>query len=374
MVSKHDLERILSHQPDSREVFSLFLDMSVNSDNKRTHRIFLNQRRAQFDELDSERNGRPTEAIGHAFHQVEEWLEREYREENRGVVIYLELGGDWFEALQFPVSVPNRLVISDRPAVGPLAQVLQSYHHHGVIVIDRERVRILSVYLGTLLDEIEVRGEPLPARHAIQAGGYSQMRFQRRKLEEMRHFFREFSKEVEEFERRYTPNDLIILGTDENVARFREFLPDPLQRKVLFTGPMPVDESTSEIITRLEPHLQAERDRESQELLQHLRERVRQDYLATMGFQSTLTALQEGKVDTLVIARDQERQGARCTQCGFVFGRDVASCPYDGAATEHGVDVVEEVIRLAETQGADIEFVDPSDAGDLAGVGALLRF
>ena len=26
-------------------------------------------------------------------------------------------------------------------------------HHHGVVVHDRERIRILSVYLGTLLDE-----------------------------------------------------------------------------------------------------------------------------------------------------------------------------------------------------------------------------
>jgi peptide chain release factor subunit 1 len=374
MISNQDLERILAHESDGREIFSLFLDMSVNSDNKRTHRIFLNQRRAQFDELDSERSHHPREAIGRTFQQVDEWLDADYREENRGVVIYAELGGDWFEALQFPVAVPNRLVIADRPAVGPLAQVLESYQHHGVVLLDRERVRILSVYLGTLLDEIEVEGEPYPAAHDVQAGGYSQMRFQRRKLEEMRHFFREFAKEVEEFVRRYQPHDLIILGTDENVAKFREFLPDPLQEKIVLTGPMRVGESPSEILSRIEPHLQAERDRETQELLQLLRDRVREDYLATAGFQSTLVALQEGKVDTLVIAQDQEREGARCTQCGFVFGREVEKCPYDGGRTERGVDVVEEVIRLAEAQGAEIEFVNAGEVGDLAGVGALLRF
>jgi peptide chain release factor subunit 1 len=374
MVSKQDLERILARQNDGSEIFSLFLDMSVNSDNKRTHRIFLNQRRAQFDELDSERNSHPREAIGKAFQQVDEWLEREYREENRGVVIYTELGGDWFEALQFPIAVQNRLVISDRPAVGPLAQVLESYDHHGVVLLDRERVRILSVYLGTLLDEIEVHGKPYPTQHDVQAGGYSQMRFQRRKLEEMKHFFKEFAKEVEEFVRRYKPQDLIILGTDENVGRFREFLPDPLKQMIIFTGPMRVDESTSEILARIEPHIQQERERESHELLKMLRERVQQDYLATAGFQSTLIALQEGKVDTLVIGQDQQREGARCSQCGFVFGRSVSKCPYDGAATNGGVDVVEEVIRLAEEQGADIEFVAAGEVSDLAGVGVLLRF
>jgi len=374
MISKHDLERVLARQGNGREIFSLFLDMSVNSDNKRTHRIFLNQRKAQFDELDSERENHPREAIGKVFQKVEEWLETEFREENRGVVIYAEMDGDWFEAFQFPVSVPNRQVISDRPAIGPVAQVLESYQHHGVILLDRERVRILSVYLGTLLEEIQVEGDPYPTPHDVKAGGYSQTRFQRRKLEEMKHFFREFAKEVEEFVRRFQPQDLILLGTDENVAKFREFLPESVNQLVVFTGPMRVDESAAEILQRIEPHIQAERERESQELLQVLRERVRQDYLATAGFQSTLVALQEGKVETLVIGQDQEKEGARCTQCGFVFGREMASCLYDGAETEGGVDLVEEVIRLAEAQRAEIEFVPRGEVGDLAGVGALLRF
>jgi peptide chain release factor subunit 1 len=374
MVSKQDLERIIAHDSGGREVLSLFLDMSVNSDNKRTHRVFLNQRRAQFDELDSDRTNQSRTGLAEAFQRVESWLDTEYAQENRGIVIYTELGGDWFEAFQFPVTVPNRMIVSDRPSVGPLAQVLESYDHHGVVLLDRERVRILSVYLGTLLEEIEIHGEPYPTPHDVQAGGYSQMRFQRRKLEEMRHFFKEFAKEVEDFVRRYQPRDLIVLGTDENVARFREFLSENVTGKIIYTGPMWVDESTSEILSRIEPHLEAERDRESRELIQVVRERVRQDYLATAGFQSTLVALQEGKVDTLLIEENQQREGARCTQCGFVFGREVERCPYDGSPANPGVDVVEEAIRLAEAQGADIEFVPAGEVQDLAGVAALLRF
>lgn len=374
MISKQDLERVIARDGNGHEVLSLFLDMSVNSDNKRTHRIFLNQRRAQFDELDSERATHPREAIGRAFQQIDKWLDTEYREENRGVVIYAELGGDWFDALQFPVAVSNRMAIGDRPLIGPLAHVLESYHHHGVVLLDREHVRILSVYLGTLLDEIVVQKKPYPTQQDVQAGGYSQMRYQRRKLEEMRHFFREFAKEVDEFVRRHQPDDLIVLGTDENVARFKEFLPEAVASKIMLTAPMRVGEPTTELLSRLEPHLQADRERESRELIQLLRERVRQDYMATAGFQSTLIALQEGKVDTLLIDQDQEREGTRCTQCGFVFSRDVAQCPYDGSPANGGVDVVEEAIRLAETQGADVEFVSPGEAEDLAGVGALLRF
>lgn len=374
MISKHDLQRLIDRQGGDLPVLSVFLDMSVNSDNKRTHHVFLNQKRAQFAELDSDRENHHREAIGESFARLDRWLEEEYVEENRGVVIYTEVGGDWFEAMQFPVSVQNRLVIADRPVITPLAQVLTDYDHYGVILLDREHVRILSVHLGTLLDEIQVHGDPLPTRHDVQAGGYSHKRFQRRKEEETKHFFKDFAREVEEFVGRYKPDQLVVLGTEETVAKFRDFLPEKVVERVVYTGPMGVDEPASEVMQRLEPHLQAEREREQQEVLETLLERVSQDYLATGGVQATLTALQEGKVDTLVIARDLDRNGVRCAQCGFVYAREERTCAYCGSQELAEVDAGEELVRLAEGQGAGIAFVDGGSLGRLRGVGALLRF
>jgi peptide subunit release factor 1 (eRF1) len=374
MLSKIDLQRLINLPNGDRPVLSVLLDMSVNSDNKRTHRIFLNQKRAQFDELDSDREGHHREAIGEALARVDAWLENEYVETNRGVVIYTEVGGPWFEAMQFPVPVQNRFVVGDRPVILPLAQVLESYDHHGVVLLDREHVRLMSVYLGTLLDEVEVRGEPFPAPHDVQAGGYSQNRYQRRKLEETKQFFRDFAREVEEFVQRHRPDDLVILGTDENVAKFREFLPERLLEMVVYTGPMAVDESAAAVIQRLQERLDVERQKESMAAVDTLLERVSQDYLATGGVQATLTALQEGKVDTLLIAKELDRTGNRCSMCGFVFAREIESCAYCGSKEFSEVDAAEELIRLAEGQGAEVEFLDPGSLGRLRGVGALLRF
>lgn len=378
MISRGDLERLIERQDGGKPVLSLFLDMSVDGSNKRSHEVFLWQKRAQFEELDGSRtigtgNGGES-GYGGLFERVQRWLETEFREENRGVVLYAEVGGDWFEALQFPVPVQNRMVVADRPVIGPLAQVLHAYEHYGVILLDREHVRLLSVYLGTLLDELTFRGEPLPAKHDVQAGGYSQTRFQRRKLEEVKHFFKEFADEVERFDARYAPGQLVLLGTDENVARFREFLPEGVRKKIVHTGPMPVDDPAPEVLRRLRPHLEAEQARSSQELIAQVRDRAAHDYLATAGVQGTLTALQEGKVDTLVVARDEEAEGVRCARCGFVFARGVRRCPYDGGEEMEPVEVMEEMVRLAETQGADVRFADPASLADLRGAAALLRF
>lgn len=374
MISKQDLERILAREGNDRPVLSLFLDMSVNSDNKRTYGVFLNRKRAELEELDGHRSRASAEELAEVFARVDRWIDDGFVEANRGVVIYAEVGGDGFEALQFPVPVQNRLVLAERPVIGPLAQVIESYHHYGVVLLDREHVRILSVYLGSLLDEIEVRGEPLPARHDVHAGGYSQERYQRRKLEETKHFFREFAREVEEFVRRYRPQELVILGTDANVAQFREYLPDPVLEKVVHTGHAEVDGSAGEIIARLQPHLRDAEERFNRTLVEQLRDRVAQDYLATAGYQGTLSALQEGKVDTLVLARDGSREGVRCPKCGYVFARDMETCPFDGSETRPGVDVVEEMVRIAEGQGITVAFAEPGDVQELRGAGALLRY
>jgi peptide subunit release factor 1 (eRF1) len=374
MITKQDLERLISREPSGRPVLSLFLDMSVNQNNKRLWDVFLSQKRAQLEEIEPELMSREGPAVDELAGRIRGWIADDFDQSNRGVVIYAEIGGDYFEAMQFPVPVQNRLVVADRPLVGPLAQVLESYHHYGVILLDREHVRILSVYLGSLLDEIEVHGDPLPVNSHVKAGGYSQSRIQRRKAEEMRHFFKDFAAEVEEFVDRYQPQDLVLLGTEENTAKFRDFLPDSLLQRIVHTGNMWVDEPAAGVMEKLEPLLRADLDRHNREVVEQLKDRVAHDYLATAGFQGTLTALQEGKVDTLVLASDHRHDGVRCAQCGFVFARELKSCPYDGSSTLEGVDVVEEMVRMAEGQGVQIAFAAPNEVQELKGAGALLRF
>ena len=374
MITKQDLERLINREETGRPVVSLFLDMSVNQNNKRTHQVFLSQKRAQFEELQSEWMTGHEEGVETLWDRVQGWLASGYDESACGVVIHAEVGGDWFQALQTRAPLQNRLIVAPRPVVAPLAQALEGYRHYGVVLIDREHVRLLSVYQGTVLDEVERRGDPLPPPHDVQAGGYAQSRYQRRKLEETKHFFKDFAAEVEEFTRRYHPDDLVLLGTEENLSAFAEHLPDSILQRVVHTGPMWVDENAAEVIRQLEPLLKAEMERTQHEVVEQVRDRVVHDYMATAGFQGTLSALQEGRVDTLLLARDQRRDGVRCAQCGFVFARELEACPYDGSTALTDVDVVEEMVRMAEGQGVTVAYADPGEVADLKGAGALLRY
>ncbi|MEJ2502659.1 MAG: hypothetical protein P8177_04970 [Gemmatimonadota bacterium] len=96
--------------------------------------------------------------------------------------------------------------------------------------------------------------------------------------------------------------------------------------------------------------------------------------MAVSGPGDTLEQLQEGKLDTLVIARGLESSGGRCGKCGFVLERASGSCPYCGGELHDGVDLAEEMVRMAQDQGITIEFVAGSTLDEYRGAGGLLRF
>lgn len=374
MISRAQIQQLIERQADGSDVLSAFLDMSVDSNNKRNHQTFLNREKAAFAELDSDRAGHHREEVGAAFARIDEWLDANFDESKKGVALYMTLDGTWMDAHQLSVPVSNRLVFSDRPVVTPLVELLERYHQHGVVVLDREHLRLLSIFLDQTLNEREVKTEPYPTSHDVRRGGFSAKDFQARKEEETKHFFREFAQEVEDFVRRYRPDDLILMGTHENVQKFREFLPAPIQEMVVHTDRIGIDATPTDIREKLAPAFRARLAEAEAQAVDLLRDRVEQAHLAVAGTEGTLEQLQEGKIETLVIARGLDAEGGRCDKCGFLLGHTSGSCPYCGGAVENGVDLGEEMVRIAQDQGVTIEFVDPAAVRDYQGVGGLLRF
>jgi hypothetical protein len=376
MIRSTDLQRLFDRGQNGKPLLSVYLDMGVNSDNKRTYGVFLNKQRSQFPELASDRETHHRAPIGRAFEQVERWIEESFEESNRGVSLFAEVGGDWFQAFQFPVRVPNRLEVGPHPVVGPLTEVLASHRRYAIALVDREHLRMLAVFMGQVLDERAVAPDALPTAHDVHAGGVATKDFQRRKAEEVRHFFKDFAAAVADFDRRHDADTWILLGTTENVQQFRDGLPAAVVEKIVHTAHAPVDAPAADVLERLAPVFEENEQRNTAALVDLVRDRVRNQHLAVAGVGPTLEQLQEGKVDRLVIARDLESTGAQCTRCHFylVSPSSDGKCPYCGGDVEDGVDLVESLIRLAAQRQLRMGFVPREPMAELSGVGALLRF
>ena len=374
MITTNDIQRLIQHDANGRPILSLFLDMSVNSDNKRTHQIFLNKERARFAELDSDRDNHHREPLGAVLARVERWIDESYDPLNKGVAIYAEIGGDWFEALQFPKPAPNRFEIHDYPVIGPLSEVVSAHPQCGVILVDREHLRLVSVHMGIVGEDYRIEPAAIDTPHDVQAGGYSHKDYQKRKADEARHFIRDFVDEINRFDQRVRPDAWLLLGTTENTQHFREALPKQITDGILHTAHSPLGVPAAEIVRLVEAVVADLAQRSEAAALDLVQDRVRQSHFATSGLHDTLVQLQEGKVERLVVSRDLEKHGVQCTQCGFYLVQRDGACPYCGGALRDGVDLVESMIRMAANQAVGVDFVAGDTMRDLKGVAALLKF
>lgn len=374
MITRQEIGRLMERPEASVPVLSLFLDVRVGADNRRTHAVWLARQRRHAQELAAAHPGLDAAAAEAVLDGAARWLEASLDPASEGVALFAEAGGEWFQAHQLPISLPNRLVVGARPAVAPLLAALQGHRRHAVAVVDRVRLRMLAVWLGVVTDDEEMRREPSPTAHDVQAGGAAAHRYQQRMLEEERQAFAEFGEDLARFAARTGVEDLVLLGTEANVARLRRALPAEAAAGVVHTGSVAADAPDSAVLARLAELVNGTEDREGHEVIARLRERVATGYLATTGVQRTLSALQNGKAEAAVLADAGDASGARCTRCGFLFSSAPDACPFDGAPVTRGVAVIEEAIRLAAAQGARIRLLPPEQAAEFAGAGALLRF
>src|SRR5262245_53561930 len=247
------LQPLIERAPSASGVLSLYLDMAVNSENKRTHQIFLQQKRAEYSELDSDRPTHHREPIGAALERAERWLDDNYQGVNRGVALFVELEGEWLAGVQLPVSFENRWIVAERPVIGPLVEVLSAHRRYGVALVDREHCRLGEFRFGALQIDRESRPEAYPTPHDVQKGGWGAKDYQKHKAEEARQFFRLFATELADVDARLQEPAWVLFGTVENVRHFRDFLPSGVDQRVIHWDQASVDAPDQEIVERLQP-------------------------------------------------------------------------------------------------------------------------
>lgn len=373
MITRMELDRLMERPASDVPVLSLYLDLRPGPAARRAREVFLARQRAALDAPARGGPGGRRAALEEALEGAERWIAGA-DPSDAGAAVFAAAGGDAFDAFTLPVPVANQLVVAARPAVAPLLHVLQGHRRHAVALVDRDHLRMLGVWMERVADEEAVRMDPYPAAHDVQGGGFAEQRYQRRKLEEARHFLAEFAQALAAFVARTGADDVVLAGTDENVGRFRRVLSPELDARVIATASVPVDAPAAEVVDRLQPVLGAIGDPDAEELLSRLRERAATGYQAATGVQPTLAALQSGKVRALLLVDDPALRGGRCARCGFLFADGSQTCPYDGAPVGSGVPVVEEALRIAHAQGAFARLVPHAQAREFAGAGALLRF
>ncbi|MBL7163522.1 MAG: hypothetical protein ISS57_13035 [Anaerolineales bacterium] len=367
MLTNSDLQELLKYEAQ-HPVLSVYLNTDPTQGSADVYKLKL---RSKLKEADV-----PSADAA----EVERFFDQEYDWVGRSVAVFSCMTEGFFRA--YPISVPIRSRVrinATRPHVKPLANLLDSFGYFGVALIDKQGARLFSFHLGALREQEGVLGEDVQRiKHGggSQAGGRRGREAQRvlpketteRNMKEAAEFTAQFFTE-------HKVRRVLIGGTDDNIARFRNFLPKTWQSLIVGTFPSSMTASHTEVLNKaMEIGQKAELEREAR-LVDMLVTNASKGQAGVLELDETLGAVHEGRVLTLLIQEGFKAPGYRCQGCDYLTAESAQACPFCNEQFDEIPDAVEHAVRKVLSEGGEVEVLDENETLKQHGnIGALLRY
>jgi peptide chain release factor subunit 1 len=371
---RDELRRLAQIRLDRPVVLSLYLDLDPTE--FATPPARATAVRSLLDE--AERRLRERDGLSHqdradleaSLARAATMLERELPTEGaQAVAVFASNATGLFEAVRLPRPVRSRVAIGRSPLVGPLTR-LERRERWCVALVSRRDARI---FRGSPdgLREIEQIHDIVFGQH--DQGGWSQARYQRGIEKEKDDHLKNTAEALMKHFKRQPFQRLILGGPREVVADFESKLHGYLSERVAGHIEIDVDSATPEqVLRKAQPLFEEVEEKREAAALERLGEGR-----AAFGLHEVLRALNERRVETLLVDERLAAPGASCPECGWLGPDGERTCPVDGAELERLDDLAEAAIELTLQQSAEILPVRRrrEELGARAGgVAALLRF
>lgn len=289
-----------------------------------------------------------------------------------GLAVFCSGAAGLFETVKLPRPVDSGIMIDDSPWVEPLAGML-SADRWVVLLANRRSARLFEGTRDTLE---EVTSFPDDVRGQSESGGPEQGRSERAVAEEHEEHLRKAAYAAFKHYRR-APFDHFLIGIPSELRGTIEHqLHASLREGLRGFIEADVEHSRADDVARAAAgEIEAAERRREREKLDRLLEAVGTGGRGSAGLDDTLGALNERRVETLLLAEGFTAPGSVCSSDGFVAAQEGGTCPVDGGELVRRDDIVESAIELALGQSAEVLVVrHHDDLEEHGSIGAILRF
>jgi peptide chain release factor subunit 1 len=288
----------------------------------------------------------------------------------RGVAVFAASLDNFWSTLALPDGVPDDVKIANELYLAPLTP------HVGrdgalVAAVGRERGEVFRLR-GSVLVEIADESTDVPGRH--DQGGWSQARYERHIENIVEQHLREVADILEACVRRLRGAPIVLVGADDIRSEFEELLSKDARDSVAGWASAEAHADGRQLLEAVGPVLDEWSRKREGALLERWREEAGKNGRAAAGWEQTLEAASDGRVELLLVQAGVDRPAYECPQCGRAQTTD-GSCPLDGTtmvSRENGVDLA---VHRTLAHGGTIHVIrDRQDLEPVGGVAALLRF
>jgi peptide chain release factor subunit 1 len=288
----------------------------------------------------------------------------------RAIAVFACQPADLLEVVALRHPLESRVVLDDTPYVEPLVHAGAA--ERWCVLLANRRVARLFVGGGDELEETDRIEDDVHRRH--DQGGWSQANYQRSIDKEVEDHLAHTAEVAFELYKRRGFDRMLVGAPDELVAELEAKLHPYLRERLSGRISCDVEHSGLDAVRRcagerIEEHA---RDRERVQL-DRLAQGVGSGDRGAAGLAAVLAAVNEARVEVLLVARGLSAAGVCDPATGLLYAR-VEDVP-DGATATPVVDIVEKAIEKAIEQSADVMGIrHHDDLGPLGGIGAILRY
>lgn len=301
----------------------------------------------------------------------------DYTAAGKGMVIFSDSSRDfwWHRDLQVEVETVARW--SPQPWVRPLLEVIEEHDHFGVVLLDKQRARILTVDASGIEQQSEVLSD-VPNKH--QATGtdhiWSQMQMERDHTKHVTWHVKRVAEELAAVVDREQVTRLVVGGPVEATSMFINELPKRLQQMIIGTVSVPLDANTNQLMAEVRAVQERAEHEDEVRLVESMITSTHKGDRGVLGISETLVMLQQGRVYCLVVARDYHVEGKECDTCRTLVADGLEKCSFCGGTLLPAPDLVNRVSHRVLEQSGKVQIVSDEAARKLAGIGigAILRF
>ena len=307
------------------------------------------------------------------FERIHSYLTTDFeRAGTQGLAIFAAGLDTFWSANALSDLVPDRVCVAPDFHLKPLVPLLGRGEGAIVAVIDRERGLLFRLTNGRL-EQVSDLSEEQPGRH--DQGGWSQARYQRHIDELTKDHLRAVAEGLDSRVRSGLARQVVVVGPDEARAQFADLLAPETQNCVLGWTAGEGYATPTELLELAVPFLEQARLAEETEALARWQEEAGRSGRAASGWEETLEAASDGRVELLLFQEGVERLAYECPSCGRAQTQNGA-CPLDATRMEPREDGVDVAVHRTLAHGGSVRALtrDRPELGPVEGIAALLRY
>jgi peptide chain release factor subunit 1 len=306
------------------------------------------------------------------FERIGRWFDDDFdRDGAHGIAIFAAGLDNFWSTLALPEAVPDRFKVGHELFLAPLVRVVARADGTIVAVVGREAGQLYRLQAGRL-QEIGDYSDETPGRH--DQGGWSQARYQRHIEKLVQEHVKDVAEVLDRSRRRLHVPKIVLVSSEEMRSEFLDALSTDARESVVGWAPAEAHAGPSQLLDVVTPVLEEAEAKDEAEVLDRWREDAGRGVRAASGWEQTLEAASDGRVEMLLFQDGVDHAAFRCPACGRAAASG-GSCPLDGTSLERTDAGLDLAVHQTLAHGGEVWSIrHQQDLAPVEGIGALLRF